>query len=81
MEHITKEWPEGFLVLVVDAKLSNNDTIGSPIVTRVEHVRHASGTMKKKKKEEVQNIKSDEEDNASEDNRSISLGGGGEDET
>jgi hypothetical protein len=39
MEQITKEWPEEFLVPIVDAKLSKNDTIGSPMVTRVEHVR------------------------------------------
>jgi hypothetical protein len=49
MEQITKEWPEEFLVPVADAELSDTDTIGSPIVTRVEHVRQSSGTKKKKK--------------------------------
>jgi hypothetical protein len=43
MEQITKEWPEEFLVLVVDVELYDTDTIGSPIVTRVEHVRQNSG--------------------------------------
>jgi hypothetical protein len=38
MEKITKEWPKEFLVLVDDAKLSDTDIIGSPLVTRVEHV-------------------------------------------
>jgi hypothetical protein len=38
MEQIMKECPEEFLVLVADAKFSNTDTIGSPIVTQVEHV-------------------------------------------
>jgi hypothetical protein len=38
MEQITKEWLEEFLVPVDDAELSDTDTIGSPIVTRVEHV-------------------------------------------
>jgi hypothetical protein len=53
MEQITKEWPEEFLVHVVDAKLSDIDIIGIPIVTRLEHVRQSSGTKKKKKQEEV----------------------------
>jgi hypothetical protein len=39
MEHIIKEWLEEFLVPIIDTKLSDTDTIGSPIVTRVEHVR------------------------------------------
>jgi hypothetical protein len=69
---------EEFLVPVVDAELSDTDIIGSPLVTRVEHVRQSSGTKKKKKKEEVQNIETDEEDNASEENGSGSLGGGDE---
>lgn len=73
MEHITKEWPQEFLVPVADAKLSSTDTIGSPMVTQVEHVGQSSGTKKKKKQEEIQDIKSDEEDNASEDNGSGSL--------
>jgi hypothetical protein len=37
MEYITKEWSTKFLVLVDDAKLSNPDIIGSPLVTRFEH--------------------------------------------
>jgi hypothetical protein len=80
MEQITKEWPEEFLVPVADVELSSIDTIGSPIVTRVEHVEKSSGMKKKKKKEEVQDIESDEEDNTSEDNGSGSIRGGGEDE-
>jgi hypothetical protein len=51
MEQITKEWPEEFLVPVDDAELSDTDTIGSPLVTRVEHVGQSSGMKKKKKKE------------------------------
>jgi hypothetical protein len=82
MEHITKEWPKEFLVHVVDADLSNTDTIGSSIVTRVEHVRQSSGMKKQKKQVEVQDIESDEEDKdkTSEDNRFVSPGGG-EDES
>jgi hypothetical protein len=38
MEKIIKEWSEEFLILIVDAKLSDTNTIGSPIVTRDEHV-------------------------------------------
>jgi hypothetical protein len=53
MEQITKEWPEEFLVPVVDAELSYIDTIGIPIVTQVKHVGQTSGLKKKKKKEEV----------------------------
>jgi hypothetical protein len=59
MEKITKEWLEEFLVPVVDVELSDIDTIGSPIVTQVEHVGQSSGTMKKKKQEEVQDIETD----------------------
>jgi hypothetical protein len=80
MEQITKEWSEEFLVPVADAELSDTDTIGSPIVTRVEHVRQSSGTKKKKKQDEVQDIESDEEDNASEDNGSGSPRGGEDEE-
>jgi hypothetical protein len=75
MEHITKEWLEDFLVLVDDAKLSDPDIIGIPLITRVEHAGKSS-VKKKKKKEEVQNIEIDEEDSASEGNRSILPGGG-----
>jgi uncharacterized protein YpbB len=49
MEKITKEWPEEFLVPVVDAEFSDTDTIGSPMVTQVEHVEQSSGTKKKNK--------------------------------
>jgi hypothetical protein len=38
MEQITKEWLEDFLVPIVDVELFDIDTIGSPMVTRVEHV-------------------------------------------
>jgi hypothetical protein len=38
MEKIKREWLEEFLVPVADSELSNTDTIGSPLVTRVEHV-------------------------------------------
>jgi hypothetical protein len=37
-EQITKEWREEFLAHVADVELSNINTIGSPMVTRVEHV-------------------------------------------
>jgi hypothetical protein len=76
MEQITKEWMKEFLVPDADAKLSDTDTIGSPIVTQVEHFRQSSGMKKKKKQEEVQDIESDEEDNAFEDNASSSPRGG-----
>jgi hypothetical protein len=49
MDKIMKEWPEKFLVPVADAEISDTDTIGSPLVTQVEHVRQSSGTKKKKK--------------------------------
>jgi hypothetical protein len=38
MEEITKEWPAEFLVPVDDAKLSDPNIIGSPLVNWVEHV-------------------------------------------
>jgi hypothetical protein len=79
MEQITKEWSEEFLVPVIDAELSDTDTIGRPMVTRVEHVGQSSGMKKNKKKEEVQDIETDDEDNASEENGSDSPGKGGED--
>jgi hypothetical protein len=53
MEQITKEWPEDFLIPVTDTKLFDTDTIGSPMVTQVEHVRQSNGTKKKKKQKEV----------------------------
>jgi hypothetical protein len=79
MEEITKEWPVEFLVLVEDVELSKPNIIGSPLVTRVEHVGQSSA-KKNKKKEEVKNIETDEEDNASEESRpeSLARGGGGE---
>jgi hypothetical protein len=46
------------------------------MVTQVEHVGQSNGTKKKKNQEEVQNIETDEEDNASEENGSGLLGGG-----
>jgi hypothetical protein len=76
MEEITKEWPKKFLVPVEDAELSDADIIGSPLVTRVEHVGQSSA-KKKKKKIEVQSIEIDEEDNASEEDGTDSPGGGG----
>ena len=53
MEQITKEWLEEFIVPIVDAELSDTDTIGSPIVTLVKYVRQSSGMKRKKKHEEV----------------------------
>jgi hypothetical protein len=79
MENITKEWSKEFLVHVADAELSDTDTIGSLMVTQVDHVGKSSETKKKKKQEEVQDIESDEEDNAFEEKGSGSLRGGGED--
>jgi hypothetical protein len=38
MDHITKEWLEDFLEPVVDVELSDTDTIGSLMVTLVEHI-------------------------------------------
>jgi hypothetical protein len=76
MEHITKEWPYEFLVLIIDAELYDTDTIGSPIVTRVGHGRQSSGKKKHKKKVEFQDIESDEEKKISRDNEFGSLGGG-----
>jgi hypothetical protein len=66
MEKIMKEWSEEFLVSVDDAELSDTDIIGSPLVTQVEHVGQSSRTMTKKKQEYIQNIETNEEDNASE---------------
>jgi hypothetical protein len=78
MEDITKEWPIEFLVLVDDAEISDPDIIGSPLVTRVEYGGQIS-TKKKNKKEEVQNIETDEEDNTSEESRhDLPTGGGGD---
>jgi hypothetical protein len=58
MQHITEEFPKQFLVRVTDAELSDTETIGSPIVTRVEHVGQSSGTKKQKMQVEVQDIES-----------------------
>jgi hypothetical protein len=49
MEQITKELSKEFLLLVIDAEIFDTETIGSPIVTRVEHVGQSRGTKKKKK--------------------------------
>jgi hypothetical protein len=49
MEQITKEWLEEFLAPVTNAKLSNIDTIGRSMVTRVERVGQSNGIMKKNK--------------------------------
>jgi hypothetical protein len=65
MEQITKESVEEFLVPIVDAELSETYSIGRPIVTRVEYVGKSIGMKKNKKQVEVQDIESDEEDNAS----------------
>jgi hypothetical protein len=51
MDQITKEWLEAFLIPVVDEKLSDIETLESPMVTLVEHVGQSSGTKKKKKQE------------------------------
>jgi hypothetical protein len=63
MEEITKEWPVEFLVPVEDVELSDPDIIGSPLVTQTEYDGQRSEN-KKKKKEEVQDIDSEEKDNA-----------------
>jgi hypothetical protein len=64
MEEITKEWLVEFLVPFEDAKLSEPDIIGSPLVTWIEYDGQSSA-KKKKKKEEVQDIDNEEKDNAS----------------
>jgi hypothetical protein len=64
---------------VEDAKLSEIDIIGSPLVTRTEYDGQ-SNTKKKKKKEEVQDIDSEEKENTSEETTSDSHVGGGGDE-
>jgi hypothetical protein len=79
MEEITKEWPIEFLVLVEDAELSDPDIIRRPLVTRVEHDGKRSA-KKKKKKDEFQDIESDEKDNASEETAPDSFAGGRGDE-
>jgi hypothetical protein len=79
MEDITKEWLLEFLVLVDDVELFDPDIIGSPLVTWSEHVGQ-SNAKKNKKNEEVRNIETDEEDNASEKSGPHSPIGGGGDE-
>jgi hypothetical protein len=62
MEQIIKEWSKEFLVYVVDAELSDTDTIKSLMVTRVEHVEKSSGTKKQrecKRQVEFQDIESE----------------------
>jgi hypothetical protein len=82
MEQITKKCPKEFHVPIIDAELSDTDTIVRPIVTQVEHVRQSSGTKKQKKWDEVQDIESDEEDEEKNygDNKSSSPGGGEQEE-
>jgi hypothetical protein len=48
MEQITKEWLEEFLVPVTDAELSDTDTIGSPIVTRLSMSDSPVGRRRRK---------------------------------
>jgi hypothetical protein len=50
MQEITKEWLAEFLVPVKDAKLSDPNTIESPLVTQTEY-DGPSNTKKKNKKE------------------------------
>jgi hypothetical protein len=78
IEEITKEWPAEFLIPVEDAKTSDLDIIRSPLVTHVEH----DGKKKNKRKEDIHNIESDEEDSASKEigHESPTGGGGGGDE-
>jgi hypothetical protein len=76
MEEITKESPTKFLIPMEYVDLSNPHIIEIPLVTRVEHDGQTS--TKKKRKEDVQNIQSNEEDNASEESRSDSPAGGGD---
>jgi hypothetical protein len=76
MDKITKESPTKFLVPEEYTELSDPHIIGSPLVTRVKHDGQTS--TKKKRKEDVQNIESDEEDNALEESRSDSLARGGD---
>jgi hypothetical protein len=75
MEEITKEWSEEFIVPIDDAELSDPDIIGIPLVTWVEYARK-SNAKKNKKKEEVQNIETDEEDTTSEESGPHSPAGG-----
>jgi hypothetical protein len=79
MEQIMKEWPTKFLVPIDDAELSDPEIIESPLATRFEHAGQTS-VNKKKEKEEVQNIETDEEDNALEESRPGSPAGGGGDQ-
>jgi len=63
MEDITKEWPVKFLVPVEDVELSDLDIIEIPLVTQVEHNGQRNAN-KKKEKDEVQDIESDEKGSA-----------------
>jgi hypothetical protein len=63
MEEITKEWPEELLVSVNHTELSDPDLIGSLVVTREEY--DAPSSSRKKMKEDVQEIHSTSEENAS----------------
>jgi hypothetical protein len=55
MEEITKEWPTKFMVIVEDTKISNHDIIRSQFFIQAEYVAPCSS--RKKKKEDVQEIK------------------------
>jgi hypothetical protein len=65
MEEITKEWPTKFLVPMEYIELFDPDIIEIPLVTQTEYDGPSSAN-KKKKKEELQDIDSEEKDNASE---------------
>jgi hypothetical protein len=57
MEQITKEWSKEFLVLVANVELCDIDTIGIPLVTRVEHVRQSSGMKNNNKQRRIPGYK------------------------
>jgi hypothetical protein len=59
-------WPMGgwASLQVDDAELSDPNIIGSPLVNWVEHIGQTSA-KKKNKKEEVQDVQTDEEDSTS----------------
>jgi hypothetical protein len=73
MEEITKELPMDFLVPVDQAKLSDPDLLGSPMVTREEY--DVPGSSIRKKTKEVQQL-----NNASKETTLELPQGGGDDE-
>jgi hypothetical protein len=79
MEEITKEWSTEFFVPIGDVELSDLDLIRIPVVTGTEY-DGPSSVRKNKKKEEVQDIDSEEKDNASKEIAIDSPRGGGGDE-